>query len=162
MCQVNRRAALLIQHASLQHIMVSHSLKQPLFLTAFNQRISPLYPLFSRWSSPRLKVAHYKIQGPQVPTCSCFKHVHSLADLGCKKNGISSFQRDPKTKNVKKCPSIQIKIFKTIPPPKKHYFTSSDPHHDMLGGGCQVRGCHWEYDGKNGRIWEHWFQVSLA
>ena len=27
--------------------------------------------------------------------------------------------------------------------PKKHslknYFTSSDPHHDMLGGGCQVR-----------------------
>ena len=25
------------------------------------------------------------------------------------------------------------------PPPKKNYFTSSDPHHDMLGGGCQVR-----------------------
>ena len=24
-------------------------------------------------------------------------------------------------------------------PPKKNYFTSSDPHHDMLGGGCQVR-----------------------
>ena len=23
--------------------------------------------------------------------------------------------------------------------PKKNYFTSSDPHHDMLGGGCQVR-----------------------
>ena len=22
---------------------------------------------------------------------------------------------------------------------KKNYFTSSDPHHDMLGGGCQVR-----------------------
>ena len=22
---------------------------------------------------------------------------------------------------------------------KKGYFTSSDPHHDMLGGGCQVR-----------------------
>ena len=22
---------------------------------------------------------------------------------------------------------------------KNHYFTSSDPHHDMLGGGCQVR-----------------------
>ena len=22
---------------------------------------------------------------------------------------------------------------------KKKYFTSSDPHHDMLGGGCQVR-----------------------
>ena len=21
----------------------------------------------------------------------------------------------------------------------KKYFTSSDPHHDMLGGGCQVR-----------------------
>ena len=21
----------------------------------------------------------------------------------------------------------------------KNYFTSSDPHHDMLGGGCQVR-----------------------
>ena len=20
-----------------------------------------------------------------------------------------------------------------------NYFTSSDPHHDMLGGGCQVR-----------------------
>ena len=24
-------------------------------------------------------------------------------------------------------------------PHKKNYFTSSDPHHDMLGGGCQVR-----------------------
>ena len=24
-------------------------------------------------------------------------------------------------------------------PPQKNYFTSSDPHHDMLGGGCQVR-----------------------
>ena len=28
-------------------------------------------------------------------------------------------------------------------PPKslrnQNYFTSSDPHHDMLGGGCQVR-----------------------
>ena len=22
---------------------------------------------------------------------------------------------------------------------QKKYFTSSDPHHDMLGGGCQVR-----------------------
>ena len=22
---------------------------------------------------------------------------------------------------------------------KKNYFTSSDPHHDMLGEGCQVR-----------------------
>ena len=22
---------------------------------------------------------------------------------------------------------------------KRNYFTSSDPHHDMLGGGCQVR-----------------------
>ena len=22
---------------------------------------------------------------------------------------------------------------------KLNYFTSSDPHHDMLGGGCQVR-----------------------
>ena len=22
---------------------------------------------------------------------------------------------------------------------KKNYFTSSDPHHDMLGGGCQAR-----------------------
>ena len=22
---------------------------------------------------------------------------------------------------------------------KKNYFTSSDPHHDMLGGGCQLR-----------------------
>ena len=22
---------------------------------------------------------------------------------------------------------------------KKNYFTSSDPHHDILGGGCQVR-----------------------
>ena len=24
------------------------------------------------------------------------------------------------------------------PPKQKNYFTSSDPHHDMLGGGCQV------------------------
>ena len=27
----------------------------------------------------------------------------------------------------------------SAPGPKKNYFTSSDPHHDMLGGGCQVR-----------------------
>ena len=29
-----------------------------------------------------------------------------------------------------------------MPVPEKkisNYFTSSDPHHDMLGGGCQVR-----------------------
>ena len=26
-----------------------------------------------------------------------------------------------------------------IPVLKTNYFTSSDPHHDMLGGGCQVR-----------------------
>ena len=26
-----------------------------------------------------------------------------------------------------------------IPSLKTNYFTSSDPHHDMLGGGCQVR-----------------------
>ena len=25
------------------------------------------------------------------------------------------------------------------PIPSNNYFTSSDPHHDMLGGGCQVR-----------------------
>ena len=25
------------------------------------------------------------------------------------------------------------------PQKKTNYFTSSDPHHDMLGGGCQVR-----------------------
>ena len=24
-------------------------------------------------------------------------------------------------------------------PRKKNYFTSSDPHHDMVGEGCQVR-----------------------
>ena len=30
--------------------------------------------------------------------------------------------------------------FITIEQPcEKNYFTSSDPHHDMLGGGCQVR-----------------------
>ena len=35
-------------------------------------------------------------------------------------------------------------IWVFFPPPQKkkkirNYFTSSDPHHDMLGGGCQVR-----------------------
>ena len=33
----------------------------------------------------------------------------------------------------------------------RNYFTSSDPHYDMLGGGCQVRVVI-EYDGKNGEF----------
>ena len=39
---------------------------------------------------------------------------------------IMSKGKDPKHRNA-----TSIK--------KKNYFTSSDPHHDMLGGGCQVR-----------------------
>ena len=30
-------------------------------------------------------------------------------------------------------------VFAGFPKKEKNYFTSSDPHHDMLGGGCQVR-----------------------
>ena len=30
-------------------------------------------------------------------------------------------------------------VSEKIAGPKKKYFTSSDPHHDMLGGSCQVR-----------------------
>ena len=33
---------------------------------------------------------------------------------------------------------------------KKNYFTSSDPCHDMLGGGCD--GCNCDYAGKNGEF----------
>ena len=37
-------------------------------------------------------------------------------------------------------PNEQTKeTFPTKNRSKKNYFTSSDPHHDMLGGGCQVR-----------------------
>ena len=32
-------------------------------------------------------------------------------------------------------PAVSLQLFCT----NKNYFTSSDPHHDMLGGGCQVR-----------------------
>ena len=35
---------------------------------------------------------------------------------------------------------VMIRIWLTVlRNPQKNYFTSSDPHHDMLGGGCQVR-----------------------
>ena len=34
---------------------------------------------------------------------------------------------------IRSCPIKKYRIL------KKNYFTSSDPHHDMLGGGCQVR-----------------------
>ena len=30
-------------------------------------------------------------------------------------------------------------LLQAVATQKKNYFTSSDPHHDMLGGGCQVR-----------------------
>ena len=36
-------------------------------------------------------------------------------------------------------PLILAGIFTYIYHTKENYFTSSDPHHDMLGGGCQVR-----------------------
>ena len=35
--------------------------------------------------------------------------------------------------------SLMMLCHGTIPIRWKNYFTSSDPHHDMLGGGCQVR-----------------------
>ena len=36
--------------------------------------------------------------------------------------------------------SFQSYVYKQhVQPSQKNYFTSSDPHHDMLGGGCQVR-----------------------
>ena len=35
--------------------------------------------------------------------------------------------------------SHRAKVYHPNPSPKTNYFTSSDPHHDMLGGGCQVR-----------------------
>ena len=36
---------------------------------------------------------------------------------------------------------VEKKTYLTPPPiaSQQNYFTSSDPHHDMLGGGCQVR-----------------------
>ena len=46
-------------------------------------------------------------------------HKNLLHDKKQRKN-----KNKKKTKNQKK---------------QKKYFTSSDPHHDMLGGGCQVR-----------------------
>ena len=38
------------------------------------------------------------------------------------------------------------------PSTKKNYFTSSDPHHDMLGGGCQARVV---IENMMGRIWKN-------
>ena len=43
------------------------------------------------------------------------------------------------TKSDLLLPSESSKNHTTKPHKKKNYFTSSDPHHDMLGGGCQVR-----------------------
>ena len=38
-----------------------------------------------------------------------------------------------------RCDNGWLDVENSEPPGKKNYFTSSDPHHDMLGGGCQVR-----------------------
>ena len=37
------------------------------------------------------------------------------------------------------CPLRQSQQMSTLFASSEKYFTSSDPHHDMLGGGCQVR-----------------------
>ena len=42
-------------------------------------------------------------------------------------------------KQVYKQSQMVVKNSDLIYNAKKNYFTSSDPHHDMLGGGCQVR-----------------------
>ena len=46
-----------------------------------------------------------------------------------------------KTEKKQNSSPFQIQTSNRNPPlqTKKKYFTSSDPHHDMLGGGCQVR-----------------------
>ena len=43
--------------------------------------------------------------------------------------------------NAKSCSVGFLRVVLAFGPqaPMKNYFTSSDPHHDMLGGGCQVR-----------------------
>ena len=41
------------------------------------------------------------------------------------------------------------------------YFTSSDPHHDMLGGGCQVRVVIENMMGKNGEFENIDFSLEL-
>ena len=44
-------------------------------------------------------------------------------------------------KFTKRCSDSKVarSLKKLLGPNQKNYFTSSDPHHDMLGGGCQVR-----------------------
>ena len=60
-----------------------------------------------------------------VPDCQILQCILSKESLFCS------------TKST----SLRVLIGGCSPPKHviKNYFTSSDPHHDMLGGGCQVR-----------------------
>ena len=46
---------------------------------------------------------------------------------------FSASSQPPLKKGTHRLKQVSYNIFKS------NYFTSSDPHHDMLGGGCQVR-----------------------
>ena len=56
--------------------------------------------------------------------------------------GISMYLSDTMYMHISSgpgfCPSAAPRVW-YIGNKNRNYFTSSDPHHDMLGGGCQVR-----------------------
>ena len=53
----------------------------------------------------------------------------------CTMISVSEASSVQKIRRAESLSVIQVQIGPLI----KNYFTSSDPHHDMLGGGCQVR-----------------------
>ena len=56
------------------------------------------------------------------------------------KKGKRSFKNHGAYDDAINYPGSLVDMNGTFPNFKKNnYFTSSDPHHDMLGGGCQVR-----------------------
>ena len=68
------------------------------------------------------------------PSLGCFGH-QMQGSFG-KQPCFEVFKIHPKATN--RLPNFKVKT-PAVVRSTKNYFTSSDPHHDMLGGGCQVR-----------------------
>ena len=86
----------------------------------------------TRWSESGIEVPSWKL------TCPLKSQVWRWFSFS--QGGICpSMKLDPKIGVVKSPAGWLQKILDFFPWAMGNYFTSSDPHHDMLGGGCQVR-----------------------
>ena len=69
---------------------------------------------------------------------------NSMIPIDCQRNFVSGFVEDGFGNHdalivVGTCFKCSGASSPGLPTLSENYFTSSDPHHDMLGGGCQVR-----------------------